>query len=73
MQVIIWLGNPASGGTGFVGEAAGPLEAFTAALAHYRAQHQPHPKLFRYASVATTNIFPVVRIGDEEISVEVRR
>lgn len=57
MQVIIWLGNPASGG--------GPLEAFT----HYRAQ----PKLFRYASVATSSVFPVVRIGDEEISVEVRR
>lgn len=68
MQVIIWLGN-----TGFVGEATGPLEAFTIALARYRAQHPPQPKLFRYASVATSSNFPVVRIGDEEISVEVRR
>jgi hypothetical protein len=71
--VIIWHGNPGSGGTGYTASADTATKAWAAAHKWASAQHTLPPELSRAYAAAKVSGFPIVRLGTAEWSVEIRR
>ena len=70
MTLIIWRGNPSSGGTGYI-ESGTDLTQMMA-KAYARAHNCP-TSIFHYFALARQCPAPLARIGDSQWSVEIRR
>ena len=74
MEIIIWRGNPSSGGTGYGGTGSNLTEAFTASWEATKwSPTKPPATIFGLMARAAAIQLPIVRLGDEDWSIEIRR